>query len=63
MKERSLSSSNIHLRDTAKASQQLTTNVASSTAVETGQPVATVISRVKTLKTSKPALLQKKPAS
>ena len=54
MKRKPLSETNPHLRDPAKALQQLIRSVAGSTAIETGQPVEEIEARIKHLRSSPP---------
>ena len=46
MKRKTLSATNPHLRDAAKADRQLIRSVASSTAIETGKPVREIEARI-----------------
>ncbi len=62
MKTKSLANTNPHLKQTAKAKKQLAVNIASSTSVETKQPVAAVINRITKLRAPKPEALHKKSA-
>lgn len=55
MKEKSLANTNPHLTKEKKDNDKFVTNVASSTAVETGKPVSTVAKRVNQLRSVKPS--------
>ena len=50
MKPKTLAETNPHLRDAAKATRQQIRSVASSTAIETGQPVRDIEARIRHLR-------------
>jgi hypothetical protein len=62
MKEKSLLKTNSYLKPSTKNDQFLVRNIASSTAIETRESVAKISAKMIKLQTSKPAVLQKKPA-
>ena len=54
MKRKTLSETNPHLRDPAKARRQTIRSVASSTAIETGKPVSEIEARINHLSSLPP---------
>ena len=54
MKRKTLSEANPHLRDAEKAARQRIRSVASSTAIETGEPVRDIEKKIRRLESLKP---------
>jgi hypothetical protein len=63
MNKKSLINTNPYLHLNAELGQQIARNVASSTAVETGQTVAVIMERINQLRARKPQVLQQKHVS
>lgn len=57
MKRKTLYETNPHLRDPAEATRQIIRSVASSTAIETGQPVREIEERIKHLRSLPPRVM------
>ncbi|ESS67473.1 hypothetical protein MGMO_164c00080 [Methyloglobulus morosus KoM1] len=52
MKENSLSQTNRHLKNPVKAQQLVTRSIASSTAIETGEPIAVIEQKINRLRSA-----------
>ena len=63
MDKKSLINTNPYLQLNTDLSHQIAKNVASSTAVETGQAVAEIMERINQLRNQKPQALQQKHVS